>query len=306
MKTTATNLEDREATVELRGSISLEGASETYELNQTITLPPLGSAEVVLSTALNEPAIWWPKQWGSQPLYAGQLSASIDGSISDRVERTFGVRQVTAELNANNDTIFFVNGYPFQVVGSGYSADIFLRWDSAKFTTQAKLMLDLGQNTVRLEGKNEQPELYEITDRLGLMVLPGWECCDKWEAWTYNEDLAVKSEWTDADYTIANKSMYHEALMQQSHPSVLGYLVGSDYWPDDKAAGAYYYSLEAADWQTPIIASASERGYPKILGPSGLKMAGPYDCKRYSNPTPLTYPEYYYSWDMLELSETYH
>ncbi|KAI8958153.1 glycoside hydrolase family 2 protein [Daldinia sp. FL1419] len=277
LKTTATNLEDREATVELVGTISLEGASEAYELSQTVTIPPLGSVDVALETAINEPAIWWPKQWGSQPLYTGQLSASTNGSVSDKIERIFGVRQVTAELNANNDTIFFVNGYPFQVVGSGYSADIFLRWDSAKFTTQAKLMLDLGHNTVRLEGKNEQPELYEITDRLGLMVLPGWECCDKWEAWTYNEDLAVKSEWTDADYTIANKSMYHEALMQQGHPSVLGYLVGSDYWPDDKAAGAYYNSLEAADWQSPIIASASERGYPKILGPSGLKMVGPYD-----------------------------
>ncbi|KAI1461697.1 glycoside hydrolase family 2 protein [Annulohypoxylon moriforme] len=278
LKATVTNLEDREYTVSLAGSISPEGgASESYELNQTVTVPPKGSIEVALDTAINEPAIWWPKQWGDQPLYTGQLSATIDDALSDKVSRTFGVRKVEAELNANNDTLFYVNGYPFQVVGAGYSADIFLRWDSAKFSAQAKLMLDLGHNTVRLEGKNEHPELYDVADRLGIMVLPGWECCDKWEAWKYNEDLAVKSEWTDADYIIANKSMSHEALMQQGHPSVLGYLVGSDYWPDDKAAEMYYYSLKAADWQMPIVASASERGYPKILGPSGLKMAGPYD-----------------------------
>ena len=24
---------------------------------------------------------------------------------------------------------------------------------------------------------------YDIADRIGLMVMPGWECCDKWEAW---------------------------------------------------------------------------------------------------------------------------
>ncbi|KAL7628727.1 hypothetical protein AAE478_000242 [Parahypoxylon ruwenzoriense] len=277
LKATATNLEDSEVTVELVGSIALEGSDRTYELNETVKILPLGTTELTLSTAVNDPAIWWPKQWGGQPLYTGQLSVSIDGSISDKVERNFGIRQVTSELNAYNDTIFYVNGYPFQVVGAGYSADVFLRWDSAKFTSQAKLMLDLGHNTVRLEGKNEQPELYDIADRLGLMVLPGWECCDKWEAWNYNEDLAVKSEWSEADYTIANKSMYHEAIMQQGHPSVLGYLVGSDYWPDDKAAEMYYHSLKQADWQMPIIASASERGYPEILGPSGLKMAGPYD-----------------------------
>ncbi|KAI1213836.1 glycoside hydrolase family 2 protein [Annulohypoxylon truncatum] len=278
LKTTVTNLEDREYDVLLVGSISPEGgASQSYEMNQTLTVPPKQSIEAVLETAINEPAIWWPKQWGDQPLYTGQLSATADETISDKIERTFGIRKVTAELNANNDTVFYVNGYPFQVVGAGYSADIFLRWDSAKFASQAKLMLDLGHNTVRLEGKNEHPELYEVADRLGIMVLPGWECCDKWEAWKYNEDLAVKSEWTEADYIIANKSMSHEALMQQGHPSILGYLVGSDYWPDDKAAEMYYYSLQAADWQMPIVASASERGYPKILGPSGLKMAGPYD-----------------------------
>ncbi|KAI1447776.1 glycoside hydrolase family 2 protein [Annulohypoxylon stygium] len=278
LKATVTNLEDREYDVLLAGSISPEeGTAQTYELNQTITVPPKQSVEVALDTAINEPAIWWPKQWGDQPLYTGQLTATVGDAVSDKVERTFGIRKVTSELTANNDTLFYVNGYPFQVVGAGYSADIFLRWDSAKFTTQAKMMLDLGHNTVRLEGKNEHPELYDIADRLGIMVLPGWECCDKWEAWTYNEDLAVKSEWTDADYIIANKSMVHEALMQQGHPSVLGYLVGSDYWPDDKAAEMYYYSLQAADWQMPIVASASERGYPKILGPSGLKMAGPYD-----------------------------
>lgn len=31
------------------------------------------------------------------------------------------------------------------------------------------------------------------------------------------------------------------------------------------------------DWRNPIIASASKRGYPEALGPSGMKMDGPYD-----------------------------
>ncbi|KAI5867095.1 glycoside hydrolase family 2 protein [Durotheca rogersii] len=277
LKATATNLEDREAVVNLVGSVTLEGGEQSVGWSETVTIPSLETAELTLSTALNNPAIWWPKAWGDQPLYTGRLSVSINDSVSDSVEQSFGVRQVTSELNAYNDTIFYVNGYAFQVIGAGYSADMFLRWDSAKFTEQVQLSLALGLNTIRLEGKNEQPELYDIADRLGVMILPGWECCDKWEAWTYNEDLAVKSEWTEADYIIANQSMYHEALLQQAHPSVLGYLVGSDYWPDDKAAEMYYYSLKRADWQTPIIASASARGYPEILGSAGMKMAGPYD-----------------------------
>lgn len=71
--------------------------------------------------------------------------------------------------------------------------------------------------------------------------------------------------------------MLHEASMMQTHPSVLAFLVGSDFWPDDRAAQIYVDALHAWDWPNPIIASAAERGYPKILGLSGMKMAGPYD-----------------------------
>jgi exo-1,4-beta-D-glucosaminidase len=71
--------------------------------------------------------------------------------------------------------------------------------------------------------------------------------------------------------------MLHEAEMMQSHASMLGFLVGSDYWPNDEATEVYLEALKAMDWPNPIIASASKRGYPNALGPSGMKMDGPYD-----------------------------
>ncbi|KAI0533083.1 family 2 glycoside hydrolase [Xylaria digitata] len=276
LKSTARNLEKHEVTVDLNGKVTSE-CGQSYTLKQTVTLGALQSKQLVLSTTLGNPKIWWPKQWGKQPLYIGQVSASVNDEISDSINHTFGIRQVTSKLNSHNDTIFYVNGLPFQVIGGGYSADMFLRWDSEKFIKQVQLTFDLGGNTIRLEGKNEHPELYEIADKMGLMVIAGWECCDKWEAWSYNEDLAVKSEWTEKDYVIANASIKHEALMQQNHPCMLGYLVGSDYWPNDRAANIYNSAIKEAGWQIPVIASASKRGYPEILGPSGMKMDGPYD-----------------------------
>jgi exo-1,4-beta-D-glucosaminidase len=71
--------------------------------------------------------------------------------------------------------------------------------------------------------------------------------------------------------------MRHEAAMLQPHPSVLGYLIGSDYWPDPIATPLYLAALRAHDWQTPVIASASARGFSNLTGPSGMKMDGPYD-----------------------------
>lgn len=71
--------------------------------------------------------------------------------------------------------------------------------------------------------------------------------------------------------------MLHEAEMMQAHPSMLAFLIGSDFWPDEKATNVYVNALNRMDWPNPIIASASKRGYPKLLGPSGMKMDGPYD-----------------------------
>lgn len=63
----------------------------------------------------------------------------------------------------------------------------------------------------------------------------------------------------------------------QTHPSLLGFLVGSDFWPDDRATKIFVDGFDRMDWPNPIIASASKRGYPKQLGSSGMKMEGPYD-----------------------------
>jgi exo-1,4-beta-D-glucosaminidase len=71
--------------------------------------------------------------------------------------------------------------------------------------------------------------------------------------------------------------MLHEVEMMQAHPSMLGFIVGSDYWPDDQATEVYLDALQDMDWSNPVIASASMRGYPKALGPSGMKKNGPYD-----------------------------
>lgn len=242
-------------------------------------LPPGAHGEFRVTAKIPKPQIWWPKQWGEQPLYGVECNASVEGlnDISDTVTTKFGIRTVSSTLNTTyNDTTFHVNGERFQVLGAGYTSDIFLRFDETKLKTQFQYVLDMGLNTVRLEGKQEHPRLYELADEMGIMLLAGWECCDKWEGWSYNDE-GFGDKWSDADYTIANLSMRHEAEMMQSHPSMLGFLVGSDFWPDDRATQIYVDALKAFNWDIPILASASQRGAPDLIGNGGMKMDGPYD-----------------------------
>lgn len=240
------------------------------------------SGLVSLHFQVSNPRIWYPSHWGDQPLYSIQCAATnfSETNIAPVYDQTskvrFGIRTVTSRLNAHNDTVFSINERPFQVVGAGYTSDIFLRFDLKKLRAQFQYVLDMGLNTVRLEGKQEHPELYDLADEMGIMLMPGWECCDKWEAWPYHEEKSGE-DWDDADYNTAATSMAHEAEVMQNHPSIIGFLIGSDYWPDDKATDLYVNTLRGFNWTTPIIASASQNGFPDRLGNSGMKMTGPYD-----------------------------
>lgn len=71
--------------------------------------------------------------------------------------------------------------------------------------------------------------------------------------------------------------MIHEAAMMQTHPSMLVYLIGSDFWPDERATTTYLGAFRSVDWQVPVLSSASKRGHSPQTGPSGMKMEGPYD-----------------------------
>ncbi|OJJ74835.1 hypothetical protein ASPBRDRAFT_52830 [Aspergillus brasiliensis CBS 101740] len=229
-------------------------------------------ATVTISNA----KIWWPAAWGKQDMYSVHANITLhDGRLSDRAECSFGIRSVTATLTTHGeekDISFKVNGHPFHVRGAGYAPDIFLRFDITRVRTLLQAVLDMGLNTIRLEGKLEHPQFYDLAGQMGVMVLAGWECCDKWEAWEYNTDLPKTSPWTEYDYLTATSMLLHESIHLQPHPSILAFLLGSDYPPNSHANTLYTTTLNHTDWSTPIIPSASSRIYP-----SGMKMLGPYD-----------------------------
>lgn len=273
----AKNLEDKDVEIVAEAVITGPSGEEEVSKSQTATLAPGETRLLEFEHTFDSPQLWWPKQWGEQPLYTAKITISDDAGLSDAVESTFGLRTVTSELNAHEDILYSINGVPFQVIGAGYAPDLYLRWDPVRFEATAKYMLDIGLNTIRLEGHNEHAELYEITNRLGLMVMAGWQCCNKWEAWDYNEHFEPIALWDDGDYAAANASIIHETRFLQPHPSMLTFLIGSDFHPNDRAAEIYLDGLRANGWQLPVVAAASKRVYSDLLEPSGMKMEGPYD-----------------------------
>ena len=120
---------------------------------------------------------------GDPFLYAAKFRVDIGKETSDASTIKFGVREVSSELTAQGGRLFRVNGRKVLIRGAAWTPDMILRWDSKRVGADLAYVRHMGLNTIRLEGKVDREEFFEATDRLGILVMPGFICCDMWEHW---------------------------------------------------------------------------------------------------------------------------
>src|SRR5258708_59476 len=125
----------------------------------------------------------------------------------------------------------------------------------------------MGVNTIRLEGRLDRDEFFEKTDRLGILVMPGWTCCDAWERW---------NDWKADQSKVAAASLRDQIMRLRNHPSVFVWLNGSDNPPPAEVERMYLNIEKELQWPNPIVSSASEKK-AGASGESGVKMTGPYE-----------------------------
>jgi len=251
---------------------SLKGKIENIEFSQPVRLGP-GQMQVVRfrperfpQLRLANPRLWWPAQLGPQNLYPLDLQFEVGGRVSDSSHIRFGIRQVTSEVDSQGHRLFHINGQNILIRGAGYSMDLLMRSSPERQEAQLNYVRDLNLNTVRLEGKLEDDHFFDLSDQLGILVMPGWCCCDQWEKW---------GRWDTENEEIAAASLRDQIRRLERHPSVLTWLYGSDNPPPPKVEKMYLQILQECDWPNPAVSSASAT--PTTVGPSGVKMTGPYE-----------------------------
>jgi len=213
------------------------------------------------------PKLWWPYTIGAPYLYKARLHFEANNQTSDTATVTFGIRQVTSELTDKGYRLFKINGRRFLIRGAAWAPDMFLRPMPKKLDADLRYVKHMGLNTIRLEGRIDRDELFNKTDELGILVMPGWTCCDAWEQW---------KDWTDETRKVAAASMADQARRLRNHASVFVWLYGSDGPPPAEVEKMYLSVLENNEWPNPSVSSASESP-TTVTGKSGVKMTGPYE-----------------------------
>jgi exo-1,4-beta-D-glucosaminidase len=216
---------------------------------------------------LAAPKLWWPFTVGTPNLYTAKFSFEAAGTVSDSASVKFGIREVTSQLTEKGHRLFKINGHKILIRGAAWAPDMFLRPMPEKLDADLRYVKHMGLNTIRLEGRIDRDELFDKTDELGILVMPGWTCCDAWEKW---------EDWTDETRAVAGASMKDQAQRLRNHPSVYVWLYGSDNPPPADVERMYLSILKAAEWPNPSVSSASEQPTP-VSGASGVKMTGPYE-----------------------------
>jgi exo-1,4-beta-D-glucosaminidase len=216
---------------------------------------------------VEHPKLWWPAQYGEPVLQRLELELEVDGSLSDRAQAQFGIREFTSEMTPAGHLLFKVNGRNILIRGAGWTSEMMLRATRERQETEIRLVKDMGLNTIRLEGKLEDDPFFEITDREGILVMPGWCCCDHWEKW---------KNWQEKDLPIAKASLRDQILRLRGRASVFVWLNGSDNPPPADVEQAYLEIERELGFPNPTVSSATEQK-AQFSGESGVKMRGPYE-----------------------------
>lgn len=263
---------------------TVRGSVDGREFRRDVELGPLAERRVIFGAVdvpelhLGSPRLWWPHNLGEPNLYSLELTAEVKGRVSDRSETTFGVREVSTYLNSEGHRGFAVNGQAVLIRGGGWVDDLLLSDTDAKVEAQLSYVKHMNLNTIRLEGFwGTSHAMFDIADRLGLLIMVGWSCQWEWEEYLGAPvDELYGGVTTPEEIDLIANSLRDQVVWLRNHPSVFTWVLASDMLPHPDAEREYEAVLAEVDpTRPPLVSCAWVES--EVSGPSGVKMNGPYD-----------------------------
>ena len=201
----------------LKGTIIDNGT----QFEQEVELGPGETKKVVFTPAdcpqmvLENPRLWWPKNYGAQNLYNLSLRFETAGEISDEENVTFGIREITKvlhELDGQHGLRLHVNGRKVFCRGGYIQPEILYDWDAKRSDTEIRYLTSANLNLVYFEDIANPPEHFtNACDKYGLM----WGNC-YYGCWWMTPGSGYP---TDVD--LLSRSTVDIVKRYRNHPSLI-------------------------------------------------------------------------------------
>ncbi|MBI2942498.1 MAG: beta-galactosidase [Chloroflexi bacterium] len=130
-----------------------------------------GTTTLEATLAIERPRLWSTWDRGGPSLYRLELALRADGRTPLVAGEQIGIRTVGLRRSPS-ETTFLLNGRPIFLRGTSYFPDCYLSAvDRGRYERDVAAMVRAGMNAVRVHVHVENPEFYEVCDRLGVVVL---------------------------------------------------------------------------------------------------------------------------------------
>ncbi|MBN2201430.1 DUF4982 domain-containing protein [bacterium] len=237
--------------------LSVEPAAVIGPLNAEICAK--GKSQTVGSAVIRNPRLWGPRPAQRPNRYAAVTLIRRGGKTVDEVRTAFGVRSVRFDP----DSGLIVNGERITIRGVNEHHDLGAL--GAAFNLRAaerklETLRDMGCNAVRMSHNPPAPELLDLTDRMGFLVMD--EAFDCWERKKTPLDFhLIFPEWHEPDL----RAMVRR---DRNHPSVVLWSIGNE-------VGEQYTGAEGAALAKRLAAIVKEED-PNRPVTSAMNWAKPH------------------------------
>lgn len=177
------------------------------------------STQVKGSTTLANPRLWGPRPTQKPNRYIAVTTVSQGGKAIDRYETRFGIRSLRLDPTNGvyvNDERIPLNGvnnhHDLGALGAAFNVRAAER--------QLEMLQEMGANALRMSHNPPAPELLDLTDRMGILVMD--EVFDVWERKKTPLDFhLIFPDWHEQDL----RSMLRR---DRNHPSIILWSVGNE------------------------------------------------------------------------------
>jgi beta-galactosidase len=220
LKVTVDNDSKKNAMVRILTTFyTLEGHEAGSIAPIEIKVPPGGNAVAEGKGRIANPILWGPPPQQKPHRYYAVTVVYQDGSPVDWYTTPFGIR--TLKFDPNNG--FFINGQHVKLNGvcdhhdlGPLGAALNLR----ALERQLEMLVEMGVNAIRTSHNPPAPELLELADKMGLLVMD--ETFDCWIRGKTPQDYSrLFPEWHEQDTRMLIRR-------DRNHPSVIMWSIGNE------------------------------------------------------------------------------
>lgn len=171
------------------------------------------------SVQVKNPLLWGPAPAQKPNLYTAVTKLYVKGVVVDEYETRFGIRSLIFDAEKG----LLVNGQPVRIQGVNQHHDLGAlgtAFNVRAAERQLELLKEMGCNAIRLAHNPPAPELLDLTDRMGFLVID--EIFDSWERKKTPLDFhLIFKDWYEAD----TRSFIRR---DRNHPSVIAWSYGNE------------------------------------------------------------------------------